>query len=149
MVRRDAQLAWLLAGVVSWGPESEDGLTVCGLAGAPGAYIDPVPFAPFIQRRLREGGLEPPASPNAIAQGRVTRNHVDVEWQNNAANATHLIIAAAPAGTENWSFYRLHPAKVRQRFQVPGAGAWGFAVQSCNNAGCSLWTDTIEVSPAR
>jgi secreted trypsin-like serine protease len=143
---REGAIPWLLAGVVSWGPIVGD--KRCGNPGIPDVYADPVVMREFIEATLGAGGVEPPAAPSDLRAGSVSRGSVEILWQDNAPDETNMIIAAAVKGTDTWAYYNVRANSTKQRFRAEGPGPYIFAVQACNNSGCSSWTDVIEINAA-
>jgi hypothetical protein len=135
--------AWVLAGATSWGHG-------CG-RGVPGAYADPAAdsMREFIESTLTRDGLTPPAAPSDLQTDEVTRERVEIHWDENATNESSLFIHVGLLGSGIQAKHRINANTDSQAFSVPAdsAGSYVFAVMACNEAGCSEWSNDIVVTP--
>src|SRR5690606_13570111 len=91
--------------------------------------------------------LDPPAAPSGLAATSVSISQVVLEWTDNSGNESGFEIQRSVGGGA-YQPLATPPANAESYTDtsVDEDTDYGYRVRACNDAGCSDWSGTLEVS---
>jgi hypothetical protein len=97
-----------------------------------------------VARTLR---LQPPAAPSDLNIVAVTQDSIELSWQDNAVDETHVQVWHTPAGATAWTVERVDADAMRWTHAGLGPGmSFDYWVQACNETGCSDFSNGVRAT---